>query len=281
MHRTRIRALLVLLTAAALVATALPVRGVASEDARAAQQAVAGMHALDVSLADGTLNLLGTLPVQSLAVACPPDATPAPDDCRARTGTSLVRGLGRVSETYTWSYRMGPPGCPADLGKPLATTALLAVAGKGEIHVAIADGDRCIEMEPLRNEPQSFRVTGGTGSYQGASGGGTVERAISAGSGTEKWIGTLTVPGLEFDTNPPTLSGATSRTVRAKRGAKNARVVFKVTAQDAKDGSVPVSCTARSGSRFTIGRVRISCSAQDTSGNAATASFVVNVRKAS
>ena len=281
MNGTKIRAVLVLLTAAALMAAALPVRGAASEDARRAEQAVAGTLALDASLADGTLNLLGTLPVQSLAVACPPGGTPAPDDCRARTGTSLVRGLGRVSERYTWSYRMGPPACPADLGKPLATIALLTVAGKGEIHVAIADGDRCIEMEPLRNEPQSFRVTGGTGSFMGASGGGTVERTISAGSGTEKWIGTLTVPGLEFDTTPPTLSGATSMTVKAKRGAKSARVVFKVTAQDSKDGSVPVSCTTRSGSRFSIGHTRISCSAQDTSGNTATASFVVTVRKAS
>ena len=260
MNRIRIRTALVMMIAATAVAVAAPLSSSAPH-------------------ADGTLNLLGTLPVQSLAVACPPGGTPAPEDCRARTGTSLVPGLGSVSERYTWSYRMGPPACPADLGKPLATTAQLAVAGKGEIHVAIADGDRCIEMDPLRNEPQSFRVTGGTGSYEGASGGGTVERAISAGSGTEKWIGTLTVPGLEFDLTRPTITGAANKVVKAKRGAKTARVAFRVTAQDDRDGALATSCTPSSGSKFTIGRTRVSCSATDTSANAATATFSITVKK--
>lgn len=229
--------------------------------------------------AAGTLDLRASLGVLSESIACPPAQAPAPDDCRARTGTSLVPGLGRVSESYTWSFRMGPPSCPEGLGKPLATTARLVVAGKGEIQVAIADGARCIEMEPLRNEPQSFTITGGTAAYEDASGSGTVERAISAGAGTETWIGALTVPGLEFDLTRPTIAGAVNKSVRAKRGAKTARVAFRVSAQDDRDGALVTRCSPRSGTSFRIGRTRVACTATDTSANTASAVFTVTVKK--
>ena len=131
---------------------------------------------------------------------------------------------------------------------------------------------------------QAFAITGGTGTYAGAAGSGTVTRALGSNdagaAGTETWAGTLTVPGLEFDTTAPTLSGATSKTVRAKKGAKSARVVFGVTAQDDKDASVAVSCNRRSGSRFPVGKTRVTCTAIDTSANSATVSFAVTVRKA-
>jgi hypothetical protein len=48
-------------------------------------------------------------------------------------------------------------------GTPLATTGRLVVAGMGEIQVALAQGARCVEEEPVRNEPQNFTITGGTG----------------------------------------------------------------------------------------------------------------------
>ena len=260
-------------------AGAFPARTIVALLIAAAAVAAAAPRSSSAPHADGTLNLLGTLPVLSLLVACPQGVGLAPDDCRARTGKSLVRGLGLVSETYTWSYRMGPPACPAGLGKPLATIGRLGVAGKGEIHFAIADGARCIEMEPLRNEPQSFTITSGTGAYEQASGSGTVERSISSGSGTEMWSGTLTVPGLEFDVTRPTIAGAANKVVRAKRGAKTARAVFRVTAQDARDGALATRCTPKSGSTFKFGRTRVSCSATDTSANTATASFTVTVTR--
>ena len=93
------------------------------------------------------------------------------------------------------------------------------------------------------------------------------------------WTGALTVPGLEFDLTSPTLAGATNKTVRAKKGAKSARVTFKVTAQDGADGVVPVGCNPRSGSRFKIGRTRVTCSSTDSSANTAKASFTVTVRR--
>ena len=228
--------------------------------------------------AAGNLNLRGTLRMVSKGVECPagqPDATA----CRARTAEALISGLGSVSETYIWSYRMGPPTCPADVGKPLATTGRFAVVGKGEIHFALAEGARCIDEEPMRNEPQDFTITGGTGRYQGASGSGIVERALGGGVGTETWTGTLDIPGLEFDVTPPTLSGATSKTVRAPKGAKRVRVNYAVSARDDVDGPVPVSCSPPSGSRFPIGRTVVTCVAPDTSGSTATAKFPITVKK--
>jgi hypothetical protein len=97
-------------------------------------------------------------------------------------------------------------------------------------------------------------------------------------SGTDTWAGTLVVPGLEFDLTAPTIRGAVSKTVRAPRGARRVRVRYAVSAEDAVDGGVPVTCTPKSGARFPIGRTRVQCSATDSSGNTSTTSFVVTVR---
>jgi hypothetical protein len=226
--------------------------------------------------ASGTLELRASLQLISNLGACPPGI--AADACAPRTGTGPVPGLGSVTVAYTWSYRMGPPTCPSGVGKPLATTGRLVVVGRGEIHFAIADGARCIDQEPLRNEPQDFTITGGTGTYEGASGSGTLERAVSAGRGTEKWIGTLVVPGLEFDVTPPTLSSARSKTVRSPKGAKRVRVTYNVTSSDVVDGQVRVTCAPPSGSRFPLGRTVVRCSTTDSSANTATARFIVTVR---
>jgi hypothetical protein len=192
-----------------------------------------------------------------------------------------AQGLGSVTEDYVWSFRKGPPTCTANLGKPLATTGRLRVAGKGELHFALADGAECVDVEPVALErmPQDFTITGGTGPFRGASGSGRVERALAFGVGVETWTGTVAAPGVEFDLTPPTRTGATPKTVRARKGAKRVRVTYKVTAHDAVDGDVPVSCTPKSGSRFKIGRTLVTCSASDTSGNAGRARFRVTVRR--
>ena len=226
--------------------------------------------------ATGTLELRTTLRLISDLGVCPPGIDA--NACATRTGTGEIRGLGRVVESYVWSYRLGPPTCPAGVGKPLASTGRLVVAGKGEIQFATADGARCIDEEPLRNEPQELTITGGSGIYAGASGSGRLERIVSAGSGIERWIATLVVPGLEFDLTPPLLSGARSKTVRAPLGATRVRVTYAVTARDGVDGPRPVTCAPRSGSRFPLGRATVRCSATDSSANTSTARFVITVR---
>jgi hypothetical protein len=223
----------------------------------------------------GTLNLLATLKTSSPSAACPPEAPPGAD-CHPRTGTGSVSGLGPVVAKYTWFFGTGD--CPSTLVKPLATTGRLVVGSKGTIDFALADGVRCVEQEPVRNEPQAFTITGGTGLYAAASGSGTVERSVSEGVGTETWTGTLVAPGTEFDVTAPTLTGAASKTVRAPKGAKRARVTYKVTASDAVDGPVPATCAPRSGSRFPIGRTVVKCSAEDSSANIVKASFRVTVK---
>ena len=86
------------------------------------------------------------------------------------------------------------------------------------------------------------------------------------------------MPGLDFDVTAPRISGASARTVRAPKGANRARVAYKVTASDAKDGARPVSCVPKSGSRFRIGRTTVRCSATDRSGNTRQATFTITVK---
>jgi hypothetical protein len=235
--------------------------------------------AVDVSssktFAASTLDFRATLVTVSAGVSCPSQT--APDaNCRARTGTSRIRGLGNASSSYTWSYAAGD--CPAPLVKPFATTGRIVVAQKGEIDFALAAGARCIDEEPVRNEPQQFVVTGGTGIYQGASGQGTAERSLAGGRGVEVWTGTLIVPGRDFDVTPPKIEGAVPKTVRASAGAKRVRVTYSVTARDAVDGVVAAPCAPRSGSFFKLGRTAVTCRASDKSANTASARFVVTVR---
>jgi hypothetical protein len=230
--------------------------------------------------AAGTLELRMTLGVVSDPVACPADIQPAEGrDCRARIGQRVVPGLGRVSETYIWAFRVGPPTCPLNLAKPLARAGTFSVAGKGEIVFVLADGARCVEGGCPCNEPQEFTLTGGTGPFAAASGKGTVERSLAGGRGTETWTGTLEVPGLTFDLIPPTLSGATAKTVRVPKKAKTARVTYRVTATDDVDGAVPIACQPRSGSRFKVARTTVRCEATDSSANTAKAAFTVTVKR--
>jgi HYR domain len=211
----------------------------------------------------------------------PAGVPPAATECRARTSTVSVRGLGTVSLTYTWPLGVGPPTCAADFAKALAATGRLSVAGKGDITFKLAEGARCVLLDGLpQNEPQEFAITGGTGPFAGVAGRGDGRRtSIGGGVGRETWTGTLEVPGLTFDLTPPTLSGAQAKTVRVPKKAKTARVTFKVTATDDVDGSVPVSCQPKSGSRFRVGRTRVRCEATDTSANTGKAAFTVTVKR--
>jgi hypothetical protein len=251
----------------ALVATGTSVAG-----------ASAGMGGTQAAF--GTLDLQVTFGMVSSLVSCPADTPPDAYECRARTATALARGLGRATEIYGWSYGLGPPTCPGNLHKPFATTGRLVVAGKGEITFALAEGARCFGPGPVQDEPQELTITGGTGPFAGASGRGTVgARSIGGGVGTETWTATLDAPGLDFDLTSPVISGAANKTVKTKKGARSARVSYRVTAQDDKDGAVPVTCLPRSGSRFTFGRTKVTCEAFDTSANTATSSFTVTVKR--
>jgi hypothetical protein len=235
----------------------------------------------------GTLDLRALLRLESvLGVPCPPDV-PQGFVCAARTGEGIVPGLGRVTDAYTFRTDQSGASCPPETVKVPGYPVRFTVVGKGELQVTLAEVPECLPegggQFSGRDAAQDFTITRGTGIYAGSSGRGRVMRALAntptGASGTETWVGTLDVPGLEFDLTKPTFTGAASKTVRAPRRRRNVRVTFRVTAQDNVDGTVPVSCVPRSGSRFRIGRTTVRCSASDTSGNAATATFRVTVRR--
>jgi hypothetical protein len=250
----------------------LVVATTAAGSAASEPQATAGNLGFQV-----TLRQSGPFTLPCLGV--PDFLAPPTTACIPFTGTGSVRGLGNVAVTDTALFEVGLPVCPGDFAKQLDSAARLRVAGKGEIFFAFAQGARCVAAWWL-SEPQEFTITGGTGPFAGASGTGTRERSIVAGApAIETWTGTIEVPGLVFDVTAPKLHGAGSRTVRAPKGAKSARVTFDVTATDDGDGAVPVSCRPRSGSRFRIGRTTVRCDASDSSGNAAKGAFTVTVKE--
>jgi HYR domain len=232
--------------------------------------------------ATGTLDMNASLSLVSQLGGCQPAG--GATDCAGRTVGGPFPGLGSVTSSYAFQMDLGSGACANGLGKALAYPIRLEVAGKGSIDFTTSEGP-CIGTEAVRTQTQAFTVTGGTGIYAGASGSGTLTRSLGepradgTRHGFEKWQGTLTVSGLEFDLTGPTFAGAKSRKVVAPRHAKRVRVRFKVTATDDVDGPVPASCRPRSGSRFRIGRTQVHCSATDSSANAATASFRITVRR--
>jgi hypothetical protein len=224
-----------------------------------------------------SLALNAVLEMTSTPTSCPPEAPPDATLCAVRVGEGLVPGLGRVSENYM--FYVAEQAC-GQAHRVLETTLQLEVAGKGAFQLAAARAQDCVPSALDASRP--FTITGGTGIYAGATGGGTVYHqahyTFSGSAGTDTWTGTLSVSGLEFDTTPPTLAGATNRTVRARRGAKRLRVTFKVTATDQVDGPVAVTCKPRSGSRFRIGRTKVTCASTDSSANLRTARFGITVK---
>lgn len=240
--------------------------------------------------AAGTLALHAELRWVGGDATCPA-TTPSTIECHPHPGgPTAVPGLGEVAQSYLYLVEANPPApeCRASSGYNLADyPARLIVKGKGEIYLAVKGINDCLFRGPpsgtVLNNTQSFIVTGGSGAYVGASGAGTVEHAaVRNGAGVlgrDIWDGTLIVPGLEFDRAAPTISGAVDRIVRGPRRAKTARVTFKVSAKDNVDGSLPVTCRPRSGSRFRLGKTRVTCSATDTSANKATATFNVSVKR--
>ena len=205
--------------------------------------------------------------------------------CFDHTATPLVTGLGRVSLSFTAWQTYFLPDCVH-----LAVADGSLTTGKGTLHFAGArtscagstsDGNLMLKGEV----PVS--VTGGDGDFLDGSGQGTL-RLVSSGTATNNFSGpatgkfelTLELPNGTFDIVPPRISGAVSKHVRATGKTKRVRVTYRVTAHDAVDGHVPVSCKPRLSSPFQIGRTKVTCSATDRSANKSTARFTVKVTRA-
>ncbi len=243
--------------------------------------ALAGMAALALGAgastsASGTLQLGAKTAVKWDIANCPAGTSSA-FLCYAFVGDALVPGLGRVTATITRMWDGGE--CPRSLPH-----AVLEVAGKGAIDLELL-GPACVPFPPAQFSFDAL-ITGGSGLFAGASGSLRVDSTITEsepghGQGADVWSGALNVAGLDFDLMSPTIAGAVSKTVRAAKNATRMRVRYAVTAQDAVDGAVPISCRPRSGGFFKLGRTSVACTAVDSSGNTARARFAITVRRSS
>lgn len=92
---------------------------------------------------------------------------------------------------------------------------------------------------------------------------------------------TRSFPVVIIDRVDPRITAPASFSVWAPYTAQYYRVIFRVSAYDEIDKSVPVVCTPSSGSEFVVGRTTmVTCSATDRSENTATAQFSITVRRA-
>ena len=83
---------------------------------------------------------------------------------------------------------------------------------------------------------------------------------------------------IRIDTTPPVLTVPSSPTV-ATTSSAGATVKYTVTATDPDDAVSTINCAPSSGSQFPVGDTTVRCTAADTVGNVATATFVIHVRQ--
>jgi hypothetical protein len=217
--------------------------------------------------------------VAGQGTACGP-SIPGETFCYPAAATPTIAGLGKTTVAWTTlEDRSDPsPDCAHAKIDPLP----IVVLGKGEIDLA-AQSSGC---QPYA-DPQAlaYTVVGSSGIYTGAAGSGTFTLLSHTEPPSPRVVyvelsGTISVPGLSFDTTKPVLSRL-KNLVAKTTSRRGKRVRFTVTATDAVDGSVPVTCSPPPGSLFHVGRTRVSCKAVDASGNIVTGRFTVTVRRAS
>lgn len=189
----------------------------------------------------------------------------------------LIPGLGRVvvHEDVRQSGDMDLLGCEPQirLGE--------IVAARGTIEY-VGDGIDCPGTQELNGGYRAVvvvtEITGGTGLYAGASGTGHGSVRPDEEEVFIHLAATVDLPSVSsFDLTPPRI--ATPRTITV-RSAKPTVVRYRpLTALDAVDGPVPVTCVPASGWRFPLGRTLVRCEAFDDSGNAARANFSVVVKR--
>jgi HYR domain len=231
----------------------------------------------------GALTLQAELLVTYPPISCPA-GTPRAVECFDRAGKGAVRGLGSVEESYAYALENQPAGCDVEAIRLLPTTARFNIAGRGSIDFRVTGTGCLLRSGGTLSAQETFIVMGGSGSYAGASGGGTIAH-VSYGPpswrGRDTWSGSVVVHGLAFDLTPPSFVGTRNITLHAPRKANRMRAAYAVRAQDEVDAALPVDCRPRSGSWFKVGRTTVRCLATDTSANEARASFAVTVKRRS
>jgi hypothetical protein len=227
----------------------------------------------------GQFPLEAFFPVYAAPTSCPQGYS---IDCFSFVDEAPVFGLGYVTDRHIVAINWANPACVM----VNVTPAVLTVAGKGTLDASISVGNPCNGL------PVAFTITGGTGQFAGASGSGLFTPMFDGNAGSleddilegfwyqDEWNGTLTLPNYVPDYTPPVMKGAHALLIRVAKGVRQIPVRFSVTAHDAVDGRVPVTCVPRSRSVFKLGRTRVTCTASDKSANTTTRHFTITVKRA-
>lgn len=204
---------------------------------------------------------------------CPPGLSKGTECFRYNAG-KIVSGLGRTSLAWNETInRTGSCGIWKILdGSWITPKGTIPFSGTSEGCPSVNEGTGA-----------TVQIMFAPGS-SGASGTATAKfgQAHISAIKTEpvRWGGTLAIPNVTFDTTPPEIAHVANKVVKMDRGHRG-RAFYKVAARDAIDGLLKTKCRPRSGSFFPIGRTRVTCSATDTSGNAASTSFLVIIKRRS
>ena len=102
-----------------------------------------------------------------------------------------------------------------------------------------------------------------------------VVRAIDAEGNVVHW-NDASRRSFRVDTTPPQLRLPADITQKATNSS-GAVVNFTASANDERDGSIPVNCSKNSGDTFLLGTTTVNCSATDAADNQASGSFDVTV----
>lgn len=122
---------------------------------------------------------------------------PANAMCAAETGTGNATHMGKSSESFTAvvSLPISATGCT-----PESSSGTLTAANGDEVFVT-ASGTFCQTSVSSATDTGTFQVTGGTGRFVGATGGGAYDSTIninatwSGGTSTSTYTGTISTVG--------------------------------------------------------------------------------------
>ena len=212
--------------------------------APAAADVVDGGVAVACAPASGTTFALG-----STTVTC------SARDAAGNIGTSVFTVLVRDTSAPVISAH-------ADVTAQATSTSGASAAYSLPTASDLVDGSASISCAPASGSVFPFGSTAVTCSASDAAG-----NAASS-----------TFDVVVHDSTAPAIAAHGNVIVEAS-GSVGATVAYTTpTAADLVDGPVSVSCSPTSGNAFGVGSTRVTCSAQDATGNSASSSFTITVR---